>query len=281
MMIIILLLTAKIFSRSHRRPGPRSLEAGDGNGLIDKMHCRTDCNGVTLLLQDGPVKETDTDALADLMETDNEEKEKLEKEMAREAENRKVDTVERQNRTVIVDVDDMVKEAPAAVKPTQGHEAEESGLLPTSTLAQSRGTSLSASPLPARSTTSAALVASTAAAISPTEPVVDGGFPVSPWLVFSMVFGRVAVVGALEFLLVYFVADSIFKGPDAPLIKLVLYIQSFTPTGSMAVVACQHVGNRTAAEAVAVTMVFQFLVVAVAQIFTMAVAISLCYPDGA
>lgn len=101
--------------------------------------------------------------------------------------------------------------------------------------------------------------------------------PISPRLVVCIVLCRVFVVGMVEFLLTYFIADHVFKGPDAALVKLVLYTQSFTPTASMAVVACQHSGNLAAAETVAVAMVFQFLVVGLVQIFSLAIAITLIY----
>jgi predicted permease len=101
--------------------------------------------------------------------------------------------------------------------------------------------------------------------------------PLSRYLIMWMVIGRVVFVCALQFALVYLLADRIFRGPNAPLIKLVLYAQSCSPTAAMAVVACQQSGLRNAAETVAVAMVFQYLLVGVIQIFSSAIAISLVY----
>ena len=105
-------------------------------------------------------------------------------------------------------------------------------------------------------------------------------FHLSKGRIALMVFGRVIVVGLLEFLLVFALSDYIFTGPDAALVKLVLYIQAFTPTASMAVVGCQHAGAKQAAETIAVAMVFQWLAVFVVLIFSAAVAFSLTYPEG-
>lgn len=107
-----------------------------------------------------------------------------------------------------------------------------------------------------------------------------GAFHLSKGRIALMVFGRVIVVGLFEFLIVFALGDYVFTGPDAPMVKLILYIQAFTPTASMAVVGCQHAGAKEAAETVAVAMVFQWLAIFVVLIFSAAVAFSLTYPES-
>jgi hypothetical protein len=112
------------------------------------------------------------------------------------------------------------------------------------------------------------------------ETAGAGPFHLSKGRIALMVFGRVIVVGLFEFLVVFALGDYVFSGPDAPMVKLILYIQAFTPTASMAVVGCQHAGAKDAAETVAVAMVFQWLAIFVVLIFSAAVAFSLTYPES-
>jgi hypothetical protein len=90
---------------------------------------------------------------------------------------------------------------------------------------------------------------------------------------------RVLLLGIVQFALVYLVADHVFpaSSPDAKLIKMMLYVQAFGPTANMAVVACQQIGLRVVAEALALAVLLQQLVVAMAMLLSISVALGIVY----
>eukprot|EP00045_Choanoeca_perplexa_P014190 m.165627 g.165627 ORF g.165627 m.165627 type:complete len:486 (-) comp16600_c0_seq4:2094-3551(-) len=90
---------------------------------------------------------------------------------------------------------------------------------------------------------------------------------------------RVLVLGTVQFILVYLVADHVFpaSSPDAKLIKMMLYVQAFGPTANMAVVACQQIGLQVVAEAVALAVLLQQLVVAVVMLLSISIALGIVY----
>jgi hypothetical protein len=95
----------------------------------------------------------------------------------------------------------------------------------------------------------------------------------------SLVLVRVLFLGGMQFALVYAVSPSVFprRQEDSPLIQLMLFMQCVTPSASLLVVACQQAGQKAMAEAVAVAMLLQQLLVTVVTIPSTMLALDIIY----
>jgi hypothetical protein len=82
---------------------------------------------------------------------------------------------------------------------------------------------------------------------------------------------------AAQFALVYLVADHVFSGPDAKLIKMVLYLVSCAPTANLVIAVCQREGHTRGAENFARGILFQYLLASVTMAIVTALALSIVY----
>jgi hypothetical protein len=93
---------------------------------------------------------------------------------------------------------------------------------------------------------------------------------------------RVLLLAGIQFTLVYFLADQIFpaSSPDSRLIRLLLFIQSVTPSANLSVIACQQVGQRTVAEALAMAIFLQQIAVSLLMLLSNTIALQVVYGNS-
>lgn len=100
-------------------------------------------------------------------------------------------------------------------------------------------------------------------------------------LLAKIVLVRVLLIALVQFFLTYLLSPLVFPdSADSKLIRLVLFIQAVSPSANLTVVACQQVGKRLIAEAMAISILFQHLIIAMVMVPSTALAISIVYGDS-
>ncbi len=94
------------------------------------------------------------------------------------------------------------------------------------------------------------------------------------------VLARMIIIPAIQFTLLAFVVDDILSGPDTRLAKLVLFVETTTPTANLVIIMLQRVNNKDDGEAVALHIALQSLLLFPVLSISTTLALSLTYGSG-
>lgn len=122
-----------------------------------------------------------------------------------------------------------------------------------------------------------AVVMELAPAVQPPQPTRT----IETSLIIKLVVVRVVVLGAIQFALTYTLSGLVFpdSNQDSKLVRMVLFVQSITSSAPFLVIACQQSGQRFVAEATAIAVFFQTILVAFLLIPSTALSLDLLYSD--
>eukprot|EP00049_Salpingoeca_infusionum_P015193 m.291985 g.291985 ORF g.291985 m.291985 type:complete len:566 (+) comp15831_c0_seq6:270-1967(+) len=89
---------------------------------------------------------------------------------------------------------------------------------------------------------------------------------------------RIVLLPTILFGLVYVLSPYFFTGPDAALLRLVLYTQSFVPSATFTVVVAQEIGNRAFAEGLAANYLGQYSLIGLLMVATTYISLLDTFP---